>query len=161
MTEYLEFDLNSDVSELKKVLRESNNFFATHGIPKKISNEQTLVITKLTRFLALYDHNKRSDNNIKIKINIDNDTILIEALKSASSIDFNKIEKLEETVQFIRGFQDPYEAFKKLRTKIMENNNKGKNLLEIAKIACKGNAHVDFFVDDKILNLSSIKYIND
>jgi hypothetical protein len=160
MKDCLELNLNANGSELEKVLRESNSFFNTHGISKKISNEQTMVLTKLTKFLALYGRNKRSDDKIKIQINIENDKIIIEAIKSASTMDFDQIEKLEEVIQFIRGFQDPFEAFTKLKKKLIENYNSD-TLLEIAKIACEGDAFVDFFVDEKMLNLSSVKYIDD
>jgi hypothetical protein len=160
MKDCLELNLNANGSEFEKVLRASNSFFNTHGISKKISNEQTMVLTKLTKFLALYGRNKRSDDKIKIQINIENDKIIIEAIKSASTMDFDQIEKLEEVIQFIRGFQDPFEAFTKLKKEIIENYNSD-TLLEIAKIACEGDAFVDFFVDEKMLNLSSIKYIDD
>lgn len=113
MKDCLELNLYANDSEFEKLLRSSNNFLITHGISKKISSEQTIVLTKLTKFLALYGRNKRSDDKIKIQINIENDIIIIMAMKSASSIDFDQIEKLEEVIQFIRGFQDPYEAFTK------------------------------------------------
>ena len=161
MKDYLELNLNGNGSEFNKLLRATNNFFNTHNISKEISNQQTIVLTKLTKFLALFGCNKRSGDKIKIQINIDNDTIIIEAMKSVSTIEFDQLEELEEVIQFVRGFQDPYEAFTKLQNKIIEDYNNCANLLEIAKIACEGGALVDFFVDEKMVNLSSTKYIND
>lgn len=72
------------------------------------------------------------------------------------------LRKLEKAIQFIRGYQDPFEAYFLLASKAGNYNYyKDINGLEFFRIVCEGQAILDFYVrDENILHQSAVRRIS-
>jgi hypothetical protein len=70
-----------------------------------------------------------------------------------------RLEELDRAIQFIRGYQDPFEAYMVMKKMSPKQKRHGEaEGLGLAEIAYEGNATLDFFIsEDNILNLSAVK----
>ena len=61
----------------------------------------------------------------------------------------HSLRELDKTIQFIRGYQDPFEAYSiKYKQAAKSGYNDEANGLDLARIAYKGNVELDFIIDD-------------
>lgn len=98
-----------------------------------------------------------------IKIQLEDHAITVEVSNPVGESDGNQLIELDKIIQWIRGYQDPYEAYLK---KLSENSNKSpdekSNGLGLVKAAYEGKAILDFVVnEDNILNVSAVRYLED
>jgi hypothetical protein len=72
---------------------------------------------------------------------------------------FERLKELDITIQFIRGYQDPFEAFMITQKEASPNPPFGhSNALDLSRIAYEEMAIIDFFVnEDNYLQLSAIR----
>lgn len=162
MKEAAEFVLKINGKEIDSLIKKSNWFLKSHGMSKNIVHEQIMIIYELVKFSSGFDNLSLSDTRISIRINIDKEAIWIEVSKPINENATDHLKDLDKTIQFIRGFQDPFEAFQKIKAAYGSPHYVGSNGLGLAKIAYEGKAIVDFFVDeDHILYLSAERSLKD
>ena len=86
--------------------------------------------------------------------------ITIEVNNPIDKIIENHIKRLDKTIQWIRGYQDSFEAYvenlKIVSRKPLEDEESG---IGLTRIAYEGRAILDFFVDDNILNVSAVSKV--
>jgi hypothetical protein len=72
--------------------------------------------------------------------------------------DPTRLRKFDQAVQWIRGFQDPFEAYvEKMKAASFHRYAEGQSGLGLARMAYEGRCVVDFFVDgDNTLAVSAI-----
>lgn len=158
MKNSVEYFLKPNDSDIANVINKSDQFFKSLGISKTITNKQCMIIDELVKFGSEFGAPSLFKDEMKVKINIDTESIVIEISKSIDGLELNCLNNLDETIQFIRGYQDPFEAFLKMKSKPYNQNCNGENGLRLAKIAYLGDAIVDFFVnEDNMLNLSAVR----
>ena len=160
MTDCVHFTITHDRIGLDKVREKTTWFFKSRGFSENSVKEQMMILDELVQIGSNFGNIASSKNKTRVQINIDENAVYIEVSKPIDTKDIKQIENLDKTIQFIRGFQDPFEAYQEMNTATVSNNLNGINGLSVAKIAYKGKALVDFFVNDnKILNLSAVRNI--
>jgi len=100
---------------------------------------------------------------LTVEINVKNESIIIEVFNPIDKSSIKNLSKLDKTIQWIRGFQDPFEAYierlKDVSKKPLHDKESG---IGLVRIAYEGNALLDFFVsDNNILNVSAIANLED
>lgn len=160
MTDCVHITITPDSIGLEKVREKITWFLKSLGFSENSVKEQMMILDELVQIGSNFGNIASSKNKIRVQINIDENAVYIEVSKPIDAKDIKKIENLDKTIQFIRGFQDPFEAYQKMNTATVLKNFNGFNGLSVAKIAYKGKALVDFFVNDNnILNLSAVRSI--
>ena len=100
------------------------------------------------------------DAKIKIKLNINRNLVTIEVNNPVNELIENHLKRLDKTIQWIRGYQDSFEAYieklKIISRKPLEDEESG---LGLTRIAYEGKAILDFFVEEKMLNVSAVAKI--
>lgn len=158
MKDSAEFSLKPNCSGIENVISKTDLFLKSYGIPKSTVYEQIYILNELVKFGSEFGNSGYFNNQIKVQINIDQKSIVIEVSKPIDGIELEHLDKLDKTIQFIKGFQDPFEAFMKIKSKPFFQTCKEDNGLRLAKIAYIGKAIVDFFIDeDNILILSAVR----
>lgn len=158
MKDSAEFLLIPNCSEIENVIYKSDQFFKSLGVSKKIANEQMMIIDELLKFGSTFGDSRLIKEPIKVQINIDKKSIVIEVSKSIDGIEVEQLDRLDETIQFIRGFQDPFEAFRKIKSHHYTQRCNDDYDLRLAKIAYMGKAIVDFFINEyNVINLSAVR----
>ena len=143
---------------MEKIRQRTSSFLKSHGISEDIVHAQFRVIRELIKTGMKYGEFLPADTDIMINIQVDENTITIETKNPINETGFERLKELEQTIQFIRGYQDPFEAFMIARKEASINSPHGhSNALDLSRIAYEEKALLDFFVNENnILQLSAI-----
>ena len=143
---------------MEKIRQRTGSFLKSHGISEDIVHAQFRVIRELIKTGIKYGNFPQADTDIKINIQVDENTITIETKNPINETAFERLKELEQTIQFIRGYQDPFEAYMLKRKEASKNSSyEVTNALGLARIAYEENAILDFFISkDNDLFLSAV-----
>lgn len=157
-----DFSIETNNNGLKAVIEESNQFLKSHGISEKTVDEQIMVLEEIVKCGTAFDNFGPSDGRTRIGINIDKEVIRIEVSRSLNDSAVSRIQELDKIIQFINGFQDPFDAFIKIRSDSSSPHRSHFNGDGLARIAYEGKAMVDFFVNEhNVLKLYAIRDLRD
>jgi hypothetical protein len=100
-----------------------------------------------------------SHDRISVVIHVKANSILTEVREPIDAGNRSRVDELDKTIQFIKGHQDPLDAY--IKMKRTANTSTPYGGLSLARITCEAGAVVDYFVDeDDILNLSAIRSLD-
>jgi len=144
--------------EIEKVRNQSGKFLKSHGLSGETIDALTMVISELVENSIKYGNFRLSENKVAANISIEEQIVTIEVTNPVDEGVCHHLEKLDKTIQWIRGYQDPFEAYvEKLKEVSKKPLKDEESCLGLARIAYEGMAIVDFFVgDDDILNVSAV-----
>ena len=158
----MEFSLKSNGGELKKLERKSSNFLKSKGYSDDIIETQIMILKELIISSKEFDDLRPSEFDISVQLHIEDNSITVEVKKLVCESDYGKLEALDKTIQWIRGYQDPLEHYMANlagtsgASHIAETNGLG-----LARIAHEANAIIDFYVsEDNVLNLSAVSKLS-
>ena len=151
--------VKSGDQEIEKIGQKTSIFMKSHGISDEAVNAQIRIIRELIKTGTKCCNYSPADIEILINVKVDKNTISVEINNPVSEANFEQLKELDKTIQFIRGYQDPFEAFMIKRKEASVNSQNGHSIaLDLSRIAYKEQAMLDFFVNDEnILQLSAIK----
>ncbi|MDH4199801.1 MAG: ATP-binding protein [Spirochaetia bacterium] len=97
-------------------------------------------------------------NSIHITADIYPKEVIIEVKNKIRDIDDDELKKLDEDIQWIRGFQNQYEAYmEKLKHVSAKTLKDGESGLGLVRIAYEGQSILDFYVNENdILAMSAV-----
>ena len=158
----MEFSLKSNGGEIKKLERKSSIFLKSKGYSDDIIETQIMILKELIISSKEFDDLRPSEFEMSVQLHIENNTITVEVKKSVCESAYGKLEALDKTIQWIRGYQDPLEDY---MINFAEGPGAsplaGTNGLGLARIAHQANAIIDFYVsEDNVLNLSAVSNLN-
>ena len=89
---------------------------------------------------------------------VNSNKVIVEVTNPIDDKAFKNLKQLDKTIQWIRGFQNPLEAYterlKEVSKKPLDDENSG---LGLVRIAYEGKAILDFFVsENNLLNVSAL-----
>ena len=155
----IKLNLKPNDREINKAGQKSINFLKSHGCSDETVNAQVMILKELIKNGIKNGKFTPSKNDITVQLNIAKDSITVEVKNPVDETCLDRLKKLDKTIQFIRGYQDPFEAYMLMRkqTSLMTSCSEA-NGLGLARIAYERKAMVDFFVsEDKFLILSAIR----
>ena len=128
--------------------------FSEHNI-----QTQTMIIRQLFKNGIKYGHFEYPENEIKVNIHINDQTITVDVMNPVDANSSKNLSDLDQTIQFIRGYQDPFEAYMiKHKEAAQRTYHSGLNDLDLARIAYKGNVALDFILsEDNTLIQSAVR----
>ena len=158
----MEFSLKSNGGEIKKLERKSSIFLKSKGYSDDIIETQIMILKELIISSKEFDDLRPSEFEMSVQLHIEDNTITVEVKKPVCESDYGKLEELDKTIQWIRGYQDPLEHY---MINLAEASDAfhfaGTNGLGLARIAHEADAVVDFYVsEDNVLNLSAVSNLN-
>jgi hypothetical protein len=159
----IEINLSPDGHEIDKAGEKSSDFFKSHGFSDDAIHTQIMILKELIHNGIRFGNRNKPENKITAHIHIAENTITFEVMNPVDETCFERLKELDKTIQFIRGYQDPFEAYL-LKQKEASKNSACSEVdgLGLARIACEGRAILDFFVsEDNILKLYAIKNLDD
>jgi len=161
MKKSIEFNVKPDWDEIEKVRNESADFLQSHELSDDTIHSLSMIISELLENGIKYGNFKMMENRVVVVINIERNTVTIEVLNPVDESAFKHLSRLDKTIQWIRGYQDPFEAYIE---RIKEVSKKPLNDVEsgigLVRIAYEGKALLDFFVgENNMLNVSVVSNI--
>ena len=150
--------LKPDWNKLEDVRNTGQKFLSVHGFGEDDKNALVMILSELVENSIKYGIFKSSNSEITVNININKNMITIEVNNPIDKIIENHIKRLDKTIQWIRGYQDPFEAyikrFKEVSKKPLYDEESG---LGLVRISYEGKAILDFFLaEGNILNVSAV-----
>jgi len=158
MKKSIEFNVKPDWDEVEKVRNESAEFLQSHELSDDAVHSLSMIISELIENGIKYGNFKIVENRVVVAINIERNTVTIEVLNPVDEKALKHLSRLDQTIQWIRGYQDPFEAYIE---RIKEVSKKPLNDMEsgigLVRIAYEGKALLDFFVgENNMLNVSVV-----
>ena len=146
-----------DWGEINKLRDTCIRFLETHGFSNDLVHSLTMILSELVENSIKYGDFEESNTEIIVVLDIGRDFITIEVNNPVDLKSANHLQRLDQTIQWIRGYQDSFQAYierlKEISKKPLEDEESG---LGLARIAYEGKAILDFFVMDNMLNVSAI-----
>ena len=99
----------------------------------------------------------RPGEHISLEVRAGRDDVTLE-VKSRVGVDDANLRRFDRMVQWIRGFQDPFEAYvERMKTVSAQPYSNGESGLGLTRIAYEGRCMIDFYVDDEsVLAVSAV-----
>lgn len=157
MENYLILKLNPTDYVFNEARRKTNHFLESQGFSDKTIQSQVIILKELIRNALDYGNFSPPNDTMTVYIHFDDTSITVELENPIADTACKKLEELDKTIQLMRGYQDPFEAYMVKAREVSENSlGSEKRGLGLVKIAYERNAIIDFFVsDDRILNMSA------
>ncbi len=91
----------------------------------------------------------RPGERIELEVSAGSDDVTLE-VKSRVGVDDANLRRFDKMIQWIRGFQDPFEAYvQRMKTVSAQPYSNGESGLGLTRIAYEGRCVIDFYVDDE------------
>lgn len=134
-----------------------SRFLTDQDASEDLTHAATMVFSELIENAIKYGQ-FRPDDHVEAHVAISERLITIEVLHPVDPADLEHLKQLDEMIQWIRGYQDPFEAYiqklKEISKKPISDKDSG---LGLVRIAYEGDAILDFFIDEnKKLNVSAV-----
>ena len=158
MKKTIKFSLNPNIKDNEKVGERGNEFLKSHGFSDDVVNGQVMIIRELIKYGINSGCFTPLRKKITACIHIAENTITIEIVHPVDHTCCDKLKELDKTIQFIRGYQDPFEAYMLKQKEVSKMSSCDvTNGLDLARIAYAENAILDFFISkDNDLFLSAV-----
>jgi len=158
MNNSIEFDIKPDWDEIEKIRNESTDFLQSQGISDDTVHSLSMIISELIENGIKYGNFDNGDYKVGVTLQLENDNVTIEVNNPVGRHAVEHLSRLDKTIQWIRGYQDPFEAYinriKEVSKKPLHDEESG---IGLVRIAYEGKALLDFFVgENHILNVSVV-----
>ena len=158
MEKSIKITLKPEWDEIEKARNESIKFLESNGLSNDSVQAFTMVISELVENSIKYGSFRTPDQKVSVDIQVNANRVITEVTNPIDETAFNSLKKLDKTVQWIRGFQNPLEAYteklKEVSKKPLNDEDSG---LGLVRIAYEGKAILDFFVsENSLLNVSAL-----
>jgi hypothetical protein len=144
--------------ELDAARAEAVSFLRRHAFGEATIQAAEMVVCELTENATKYGAFEENPDPVDVAITVQGATVTIEVRSRVRSASDEHLRRLERAVQWIRGFQNPFEAYveklKEVSSQSLESNESG---LGLVRIAYEGQSILDFFLlDQNVLSVSAV-----
>ncbi len=158
MNRSMKLNVRPKWDEIEKARGKCGAFFCAQGLSDDSVHMLTMVISELIENGIKYGNFRPQGKKVEVSVSIANRTLTVEVLNPVDDRAQDHLRRLDQTIQWIRGYQDPFEAYverlKEVSKKPLTDEESG---LGLVRIAYEGKAILDFFVqDNNVLNVSAV-----
>jgi hypothetical protein len=159
MKKSIKFNLKPDIEDVEKLEKKISNFLIFNGFSDNTVREQSMILRELIKNGIKYGKFTPSKKEIFLHIHIAENTITVEVKNPLGETCYDQLKEFDKTIQFIRGYQDPFEAYMVKQKEARKQSSVCEaNGLGLARVAYEGNAIFDFFISEgNILNQSAVR----
>ena len=158
----LRLRVSSDWKEVERVYEEVGRFLGTWSLSDETVDRCTMVVCELVENGIKYGHFGRIGDTVSVYLVIRNGTISVQVTNPIGPASRNHLPLLDRTIQWVRGFQAPFEAFvARMKAISREPIEEDKSRLGLLRITYEGRAMLDFYVEeDEMLSVSAVTSID-
>lgn len=134
------------------------SFLRGHAFGEATIQATQMVMCELTLNATRYGAFHQTPRPVSIAITVQGTTVTVEVRSPVASPNDEHLRRLDRAVQWIRGFQNPFEAYverlKEVSAKSIESSDNG---LGLVRIAYEGQSILDFFMPEQnVLSVSAV-----
>ncbi len=154
----LRINIKPEWDELKNAMTRVSDFLISFNLSNDIIHAVIMVSNELAGNAVKYGYFQNEEADISLELSINKTHITIEVRNPIHESDDYHLQKLDKTVQWIRGYQDSFEAYTmRLRELAKSDLDYDESGLGLVRIAYEGESIIDFFVDENnIIAVSAI-----
>ena len=158
MLQSMKLTVSPKWEEIEKARAKSTEFLKVQGLEDETVYTVTMVISELIENSIKYGTFDSPESKITMCIEIGPQLLTVEVINPVNETSEYHLNRLDKTIQWIRGHQDPFEAYiervKEVSKKPLRDPESG---LGLVRIAYEGKATLDFFVnEDNNLSVSAL-----
>ena len=150
MADKLQLQIEPQWENLEEVRNSTEKFLTAQGVDINTVHAITMVTCELTENATKYGDFAQQAAPIEIAITLKPNVIVVEVVNPAGLAAEEHLMRLDEMVQWIRGFQDPFEAYlerlKEVSGQRLDSEESG---LGLVRVAYEGQSILDFYVNEK------------
>jgi hypothetical protein len=153
--------IDANWEDIENIRTESSQFLASNSFSKEIVDAVTMIISELAENSIKYGSFADPEHKVEVNVSLSADKIIVEVINPFDETAHRHLKRLDKTIQWIRGYQDPFEAYiermKEVSRKPLTDEESG---LGLVRIAYEGGAILDFFVNENgMVNISTISML--
>ena len=162
MKKSLKLALKPEWDEVENARNASIHFLKSNELSNDRVQTFSMVISELIENSIKYGNFKPPENKVIVNIEIRKNIMTVEVINSIGETDYENLNRLDKMIQWIRGYQDPFEAYvNKIEEVSKRHLNDTESGLGLARIAYEGRAIIDFFLyENNMLNVSAVSNID-
>jgi len=128
-----------------------------NGLSRDDAYGLCMVARELLENAVKYGRHEDGDRPVELSVEVAPQEVIVE-VKSPIGVGSEDLQEFDRTIQWIRGFQDPFEAYvERLKLASAKAFGPGKGGLGLARVAYEGRCAVDFYVDPgNVLAVSAV-----
>ena len=133
------------------------DFLKGEGLDADAQNALSMVACELAENATKYGHFREDKEVVKVSLEILPSQVTVTVSNPVTQAEAEELAVLDETIQWIRGFQDPFQAYlERLRDVSSQSLSSTESRLGLVRIAYEGQSILDFYVGaDGILVVSA------
>jgi hypothetical protein len=154
----IDMTLRPHWDQIEEVRRRTRVFLKNQGLSRELIDAVTMVCSELVENGMKYGCFENPENGLTFNLNIVEKNVIVEVSHPTSASAASHLRRLDKTIQWIRGFQDPFQAYlEKLKEVARRPITDSESGLGLVRIAYEGKSIIDFFVaEDNALNVSAV-----
>jgi len=158
MNKMLSLELKPDWNEIERIRNDSGLFLKAHGLSPDGVSAVTMVISELVENAIKYGTFPGAEDSISLDIDVEKGTVIVQVKNPIDESRIPYLRHLDETIQWIRGYQDPFETYiiklRQISSKPLQDTESG---LGLVRISYEGQSILDFYVsENRVLNVSAV-----
>jgi hypothetical protein len=158
----LELYVDSDWSEMESVFMAVQQFLESISLAPDFVGAFTMIACELVENSIKYGSFKGTKGHVDVTLSIDQRSVSFAVRNPIGDVTAPYLKELDRVIQWIKGFQDPFEAYiarmKAISSEPADATGSG---LGIVRMAYEGRASLDFFLEeDAVLNVSAVSIIS-
>ena len=158
MNESMELSIQPKWDEIVNISNKITEFLSDNHLSIDSINMSIMIVCELVENGLKYGSFDSSDDSLSVSVNLMDSMITVEVVNPFSEKEHDHLKRLDQTIQWMRGFQDPFEAYverlKVISKKPLSDEESG---LGIVRIAYEGKAILDFVIgENDTLNVSAV-----
>jgi hypothetical protein len=163
MEKSIKLNLKPDGEGIESAGQRSGHFLKSHGVSDEAVQFQIRILKKLIKNGLKYGRPTPSKDELSISIQFADNAITLEVMNPVDITCRDRLKELDRTIQFIRGYQDPFEAYMLMKNESPnQSSHRDDKDLDLFKTALEGNVILDFFINENnILNQSAVRSLMD
>jgi hypothetical protein len=159
MQPILRMQIVPDWDEIDRVRERSAVFFREHGLSTDAVDALQMVVCELTENAVKYGSFRGDAPEISVMLSIQPRVVTVEVKSPVGQIDDETVGRLDYTIQWIRGYQDPFEAYlERVKEVSAQHITNTESRLGLVRIAYEGHSILDFYVNDENILAVSAMY---
>jgi hypothetical protein len=116
--------------------------------PRQVVDSMAMVLCELLENAIKYG-SFAADQQVSVTLDVAPQAITVEVGNPTSNDAMPQLHRLDRTIQWIRGYQDPFEAYlARLKEVSLQNPDSGESGLGLVRIAYEGESSLDFYLGD-------------
>lgn len=157
MQDKLILNIKPSWDEIEQVRNTCGDFLHKQNMSQSVIDAITMVTSELVENAIKYGTFGETES-VGISITVSNRIIIVEVRNPIDATGIPYLRHLDETIQWIRGYQDPFESYiiklRQISTKSLHDPESG---LGLVRISFEGRSILDFYVNENnILNVSAV-----